>query len=98
MPYNYRAKGGAIEAVQVTQEWFDCEELSGLNLPKWLIDAYYDGTIILYYGDEVLVNIPEGELTAFVGDYILNCEEGRLYVLSQDVFELLYEDTDTIYM
>lgn len=80
----FRKKPVIIEAVQVTDEWFDGDHP---NPPHPDDDRlHYSPT-----NRVVLVLTLEGRMVAHVGDWIITGIKGELYPCKPDIFEATYE-------
>lgn len=59
-------------------------------IPRWLIDACNDGTIIVRDKDTFIKTL-EGEMKVNDGDWIIQGVKGELYPCKPDIFEATYE-------
>lgn len=80
----YRKKPVVIEAVQVTDEWFDGAHPNPLH-PADRRLTYNPLKRV------VVVQTLEGPLTAQVGDWLITGVKGELYPCKPDIFEATYE-------
>ncbi len=60
-------------------------------LPKWVQDAYDQGTIRVITNDGFLVRTLEGSYTALRGDMLIKGIKGELYPCKPDIFAATYE-------
>jgi hypothetical protein len=96
----YRKKPVVIEAVQVAaavyngKTWnaspFKCDVL-----PKWVEDAFANGTIAVHPSDReyalLAIKALEGTMVAAPGDWIIRGVKGEIYPCKADIFEATYE-------
>lgn len=78
----YRKKPVVVEAVQVTDGWFDDD------LPNPLHPSGMPWTLV---GRSIVIETLEGNMTARVGDYIITGVQGEHYPCKPDIFEATYE-------
>lgn len=81
----YRKKPVVIEA-------FKLEKL-GQEYPAWLTEARKSGSITMVPTGFVISTL-EGEMTAQLGDYIIQGVKGEIYPCKPDIFEATYEEVD----
>lgn len=81
----FRKKPIVIEAVRVTEEWFDGDHPNPLHPIGLLIDPLHRCVII-----ETL----EGRMSAVVGDWIITGIKGERYPCKPDIFAATYEPTE----
>jgi len=80
----YRKKPLIVEAVQVTDEWFDGEHPNPLHpADVRLVYCPFNRTVI--------VATQSGEIEACVGDWIVWGVENEVYPVVQSVFEKTFE-------
>ena len=83
----YRKKPVVIEAVQVTDEWFDRDHpnpLHPIGSP--------DRPLVINPRLRVIeIGTLEGTMVANVGDWIITGVKGERYPCKPDIFELTYE-------
>lgn len=78
----FRKKPIVIEAVQITDEWFDGDHPNPLH-PT--------GVIINPQNRYVLVPTLEGDMRGNIGDWIITGVKGERYPCKPDIFEATYE-------
>lgn len=78
----FRKKPVVIDAVQVTDEWFDGDHPNPLH-PK--------GLLINPVARTVSIETLEGTMLANVGDWIITGVQGEKYPCKPDIFEATYE-------
>lgn len=78
----FRKKPVVVEAVQVTNAWFDAPHPNPLHPVGMVFDPI-----------RRVVEIPtlEGVMTAQVGDWIITGVKGERYPCKPDIFEATYE-------
>lgn len=81
----YRKLPVIIEAVQVTDEWFDGDHPNDLHPIDILIDPV---------GRHVEIATLEGTMIARVGDWIITGVKGERYPCKPDIFAETYEAVD----
>jgi hypothetical protein len=81
----YRKKPVVIDAVQVTNEWFDGDHPNPLHPIGVVIDPQ-KRTVEIY--------TLEGIMTGRVGDWIITGVKGERYPCKPDIFEQTYEPVD----
>jgi hypothetical protein len=83
----YRKKPAVIEAVQITDEWFDGRRINPLHII---------GEDILYnpYLRVVKIKTLEGTMVGVVGDWIIKGVRGEYYPCKPDIFEETYEKVE----
>lgn len=74
----YRKKPVVIEAVQITDEWFDGDHPNPLH-----------PTGIMFHPSSRTVSIPPA--TAQVGDFIITDDRGERCLCRRDIFDKTYE-------
>lgn len=83
----YRKKPVVIEAYQLKPPG-----TSRLTVPKWLIDGFNDGSIIIDTEKrELHIKTLEGVMIASEGDWIIRGVKGEVYPCKPDIFEATYE-------
>jgi len=80
----FRKKPVVIEAVQITDAWFDGGHPNLLH-PSDRRLAYNPLSRV------VVVETLEGAMTAHVGDWIITGVKGEVYPCRDDIFRLTYE-------
>jgi hypothetical protein len=80
----FRKKLVIVDAVQVTNEWFD-----GKTANKF--KPFGDHIAINTVNRTIEVTTPEGVMKAKIGDWIITNMKGEKYPCKPDVFELTYE-------
>jgi hypothetical protein len=84
----FRKKPVVIEAWRVPHDSDD----STSEIPKWLIAAITNGTLVLIAADgKTYIKTLEGRMTADQGDWIIQGVKGELYPCKPDIFEATYE-------
>lgn len=78
----FRKKPVVIEAVQVTDGWFD-DDHPNPNHPKEVVIDPAKRT--------VTISTLEGDMTAQVGDWIITGVNGERYPCKPDIFEKTYD-------
>ena len=78
----YRKKPVVIEAVQWTGKKGNLLEVTQLNTGTRIIEKN---------GDSLLIPTLEGDMTASLGDWIIQGVSGEIYPCKPDIFELTYE-------
>jgi hypothetical protein len=81
----FRKRPVVIEAVQVTDEWFDAPHPNPLHLP---------GMVYNPLTRTVVIDTPEGTMTAQVGDWIITGVKGERYPCRPDIFAATYESVE----
>lgn len=79
----YKKKPVEIEAVL-----WDGNKVS--EVTPWINEAFKNDTI-MRYGDKVVINTLEGQLSANPGDYIIKGIKGEIYPCKPDIFNKTYE-------
>ena len=59
-------------------------------LPKWVVQAYENGTISTIRDNDFLVNTLEGVMIATKKDYLIKGVDNELYPCKIDIFEKTY--------
>ena len=85
----YRKKPVVIEAVQITDDWFDGDHPNPLHP----IGTEERPVIINPLKREVAIYTLEGIMTAVVGDWLITGVKGECYPCKPDIFELIFELT-----
>ena len=81
----YRKKPIVIEAVEITDEWFDGDHPNPLHPIGLVMDQ----------GERVvLIQTLEGEMKGQVGDFIITGVKGEVYPCKPDIFAATYEPVD----
>jgi len=75
----YRKKPVVIEAVQITDEWFDLPHLHPI------------GVILSPQDRQAEVETLEGVMRGNVGDWLITGVKGEKYFCKPDIFEMTYE-------
>jgi len=83
----FRKKPVVIEAVQITDEWFDGDHPNSLHL----IGTPERPLVIYPLMRVVKIGTLEGRMTANVGDWIITGVKGERYPCKPDIFEMTYE-------
>ncbi len=78
----FRKRPIVIEAVQITDEWFDGDPLNSLHVP---------GVIIDHENLYVLIPTLEGAMRGSIGDWIITGVQGKRYPCKPDIFAATYE-------
>jgi len=86
----YRKKPVVVEAVQITNEWFDNDHPNPLHL----IGTPEHPLVIDPLMRLVRIGTLEGIMTASVGDWIIIGVKGERYPCKPDIFEMTYELVD----
>lgn len=87
----YRKKPVVVEAFQYDGDFKNSK--GQWYIPQWATDAHMNG--ILYFNGHVLkVKTLEGDMTASVGDYIIQGVNGEIYPCKPDIFEKTYESAE----
>lgn len=85
----FRKKPVVIEAVQFLGE-SSVQEMKG----TWG-DKFWDGVGFFVGGSvtkmRLVINTPEGTMTASIGDWIIKGVKGEFYPCKNDIFEATYE-------
>ena len=81
----FRKKPIVIDAVQITDEWFDGEHPNPLH-PV--------GVVIHPHTRCVLIVTPEGQMRGDIGDWIITGIQGERYPCKPDIFEATYEPVE----
>lgn len=81
----YRKKPVVIEAF--------CLEKLGQEYPAWFTKARSEGSITMVPTGFVISTL-EGEMTAQIGDYIIQGIKGEIYPCKAEIFEATYEEVD----
>ena len=81
----YRKKPIIIEAIQITNEMFQCVE-------GRIAEVVYHSH---YKGNYVKIKTLEGIMIGRVGDWIIRGVNGELYPCKPDIFEKTYEPVKT---
>ena len=78
----FRKKPIIVDAVQITNDWFDGPHPNPLH-----------PTDVVIYPPlrEVWIATPKGSTKAVVGDWIVTCIEGEKYPCKASIFEKSYE-------
>jgi len=84
----YRKKPVVIEAFRYDGDLID--RGGNYYVPPWAAEAHVNG-ILFFVADELQVKTLEGEMTASVGDYIIQGINGELYPCKPDIFAKSYE-------
>ena len=92
----FRKKPVVIEAVQLgLAEWADRALPIRDKLPQWLLDAWDEGKITPFFGDEdywyLDIDTLEGTMRAGPDDWIIRGIQGELYPCKPDIFRATYE-------
>jgi hypothetical protein len=74
----YREKQVVIDAVQITDEWFDGDHPNPLHPVGVIIDPLVRA---------VVIKTLEGEMVGNVGDWLITGVKGELYPCKPDIFE-----------
>lgn len=82
---NYRKKPVVVEAVQITDEWFDAPHPNPLH-PV--------GVEIVPQMRSVHISTLEGVMIGNVGDFIITGVKGERYPCKPDIFEATYEKVE----
>lgn len=86
----YRKKPIIIDAVQITDEWFDGDHPNPLH-PM----SYPNNSVMIDPRNRtVSIETLEGTMTAHVGDWIITGVKGERYACKPDIFEATYEKVD----
>lgn len=84
----YRKKPVVIEAVKL----MDDRPFPTEDVPDWFDRANDAGTIRYYpFTDHLVIETPEGDMTANPGDYVIRGVKGEIYPCKPDIFEMTYE-------
>lgn len=83
----FRKKPVVIEAVQITDEWFDGDHPNPLHPKDRRLVFRPDSRI-------VTVQTLEGAMDGHVGDWIITGIKGEVYPCRDDIFRLTYEPCD----
>lgn len=80
----FRKKPVVIEAVQITDEWFDGDHPNPLRPAD---------SRLRYFPAErcVIVQTLEGDMKANVGDWIITGVKGEVYPCRDDIFRMTYD-------
>lgn len=85
----YRVKQAAIEAMVFTDEPAKLIKLGEF------VDNGDDGWMTVSYADrenpKLIIETPDGELQASIGDYLIKFDDGRVYPMSAESFHENYE-------
>lgn len=81
----YRKKPVVVEAVQITNEWFDGDHPNPLH-PR--------GVIIDPWTRTVTINTLEGKMIGNISDWIITGVKGEKYPCKDDIFRATYEPVD----
>ncbi len=81
----YRKKPVVVEAVQITDEWFDGDHPNPLHPSGFVIDPVKR---------VVEIETLEGVMTGQVGDFIITGVAGEVYPCKPDIFAATYEAVD----
>lgn len=81
----YRKKPVVVEAFR----WED-----GESLPEWFCNAVVLGRVEFDWRGSLRIKTPEGEMTAYPGDWIIRGLVGELYPCKHDVFVATYEEAE----
>jgi hypothetical protein len=88
----FRKKPVVIEAWEVS-ELIDDAGNNWNHLPKPVIAAYDDGTIV-FGNKHIQVRTLEGRMTAESTDYLIRGVQGELYPCKPDIFAATYEPVE----
>jgi len=85
----YRKKSVEIEAIQLTTEnWQDVYDFLGVGSGS-------DGAVVGIQSSpgeiEIIIETPEGDMTARQGDYIVKTQDGVFYPRERDLWEKVME-------
>lgn len=92
--FRYRKKPVVVEAVQLTAYMSNNES----DYPSWFVTANMNDTIIITRGAltgairYATIKTLEGQMTANLGDYIIQGVNGEIYPCKPDIFEKTYEE------
>ena len=86
----YRKKPVVIDAVQVTDDWFDGDHPNPLHP----VGTEERPIIINPLAREVAIYTLEGVMIARVGDWIITGVQGEKYPCKPDIFEQTYEPVE----
>jgi len=81
----FRKKPVVVEAVQVTDAWFDGSHPNPLHPPELDICPEYRWVEVVTL---------EGTMTAQIGDWIITGVKGERYPCKPDIFEATYEPVE----
>lgn len=86
----YRKLPVEIEAVKVS-ELLNCFKNNWSELPEWVKDGYKTTTINTITDTGFIIKTLEGNMQAFIDDYLIKGVNGELYPCKPDIFEKTYE-------
>ena len=86
----YRKKSVTIDAMLVS-ELLEMFKHNWKQLPRWVSEAYENGTINTITENDFIVKTLEGNMKATNNDYLIKGVMDEIYPCKKEIFDITYE-------